>query len=109
MVSFAEVVNLDKENIKPEELWNWIENICRNCPSDSSKGLYKNTVEMYSKSYKGKLQLLKLHYDSPAVAYLERAKALEILKRNQDRKGMRKDVNRYIRNCHTCQCSKASN
>src|ERR1700737_276995 len=38
VVAFAEVVN-GNEEISPTELWNWIQNVCKDCPVDSSEGL----------------------------------------------------------------------
>jgi hypothetical protein len=28
VVAFAEVVNLDKDNVDPNDLWGWIQNVC---------------------------------------------------------------------------------
>jgi hypothetical protein len=45
VAAFAEAVNLGVEDVNPEELWNWIQNVCKDCPPDSSEGLCINTTE----------------------------------------------------------------
>jgi hypothetical protein len=36
VAAFAEVVNQDEKDVDPMELWNWIHNIGKDCPLDSS-------------------------------------------------------------------------
>jgi hypothetical protein len=45
VIAFAEVINQDEENINPMEFWNWIQNISKDCPLDSSEGLCTNATE----------------------------------------------------------------
>jgi transposase InsO family protein len=50
-----------------------------------------------------RLQLLKSHHDNPAAGHPGRAKTLDLLTRGYFWPTMRKDVDRYVANCHTCQ------
>ena len=106
VVAFAEVVNQDKTD--PKELWSWIQNVCKDCPLDSSEGLCTNARVTSNNEDSDKLRLIKEHHDSPPAGHPGRAKTLELLKRNHQWPGMRKDVDRYVCNCHTCQRSKAT-
>ena len=47
-------------------------------------------------------------HDAPAAGHPERAKILELIAREYFWPGMRKDVERFVRNCHPCRRSKAS-
>jgi hypothetical protein len=49
VTAIAKVVNLGEEEVNPEKLWNWIKNVCKDCPPDSSAGLYINTRETNNK------------------------------------------------------------
>jgi hypothetical protein len=40
VVAFAETVNMDNGSITSEELWNWVETVCKYCPYDSSEGVH---------------------------------------------------------------------
>jgi hypothetical protein len=53
-----------------------------------------------------RLELLRLHHEIPAAGHPGRAKTFELLSRDYYWSGMRKDVEKYIRNCHTCQRAK---
>lgn len=55
-----------------------------------------------------RLHLLQTHHDSPATGHPGRAKMFELLARSYYWPGMRKSVERYIRNCHTCKRSKTT-
>jgi hypothetical protein len=55
-----------------------------------------------------KLHLLQQHHDVPAAGHPGRSKTLEYLCRNYTWPKMRTDIDRYTRNCHTCQCTKPS-
>ena len=45
------------------------------------------------------------HHDTAGMGYPQRAKSLELLQRKYYWPRLRKDIMRYIRNCHTCQHS----
>ena len=55
-----------------------------------------------------RLHLIKLHHDTPAAGHPGRSKTLELLKRTYHWPRMHQDVDRYVRNCHTCQRSRTS-
>jgi len=50
-----------------------------------------------------RLRLLQDHHQPPAIGYPGRAKTLELLTRKYYWPQMRKDVDHFVRNCHTCQ------
>jgi len=54
-----------------------------------------------------RLRLLQRHHDIPTAGHPGRAKTLELLARRYYWPSMRKDVDRYIANCHHCRRSKA--
>jgi hypothetical protein len=82
VVAFAEVVNLGKECVNPKELWNWIQNVCKDCPPDSSEGLCINSMEMSNKDNPNQLGWIKEHHESPIARHPGRAKTLKLIKRN---------------------------
>ena len=51
---------------------------------------------------------MKACHDTPAAGHGGRSKTLELLRREYYWPQMRKDVARYVKNCHTCSRSKAS-
>ena len=53
-----------------------------------------------------RLYLLQQHHDVPSAGHCGQAKTFELLAREYTWFGMRKDVHRYIRNCHICQRSR---
>jgi hypothetical protein len=53
-----------------------------------------------------KLHLMQQHHDTLTAGYPGRSKTLEYLSRTYTWPKMHADVDRYTRNCHTCQCSK---
>lgn len=55
-----------------------------------------------------KVRLLQDHHDTPAAGHPGRAKTLELLSRKFYWPRMYRDVDRYVRNCHTCQRSRTS-
>ena len=55
-----------------------------------------------------RLHVLRQAHDAPAAGHPGKAKTLELLTREYFWPGMRKDVDRYVRNCHPCQRAKAS-
>lgn len=54
-----------------------------------------------------RLRLLQRHHDIPTAGHPGRAKTLELLTRRYYWPSMRKDVDRYVANCHHCRRSKA--
>jgi len=55
-----------------------------------------------------RLQLIQDHHNPPAIGHPGRAKTLELLSRRYYWPSMRKDVERFVRNCHTCRRTKAT-
>jgi hypothetical protein len=56
VAAFAEVVNLGEKGVNPEELWNWIQNVCKDYPSGSSAGLCSDTTGTNNKDNLDKLK-----------------------------------------------------
>jgi len=54
-----------------------------------------------------RLQLRQDHHDPPAMDHPGRAKTLELLTRKYFWPSMRKDVDRFVRNCHVCRRTKS--
>lgn len=54
-----------------------------------------------------KLYLLKQHHEAPVAGHPGKAKTLDLLNRSYWWPGMRKESDRYVRNCFTCIRSKA--
>ena len=55
-----------------------------------------------------RLHVLRQAHNAPAAGHPGRSKTLELIAREYIWPGMRKDVKRYVRNCHPCRRSKAS-
>ena len=55
-----------------------------------------------------RLQLLQDHHDPPTMGHPGRAKTLELLARKYYWPSMRKDVDRFVRNCHVCRRMKST-
>ena len=55
-----------------------------------------------------KLRLIQNHYDAPTAGQPGRAKTLELLTRSYYWPKMYRDVDRYLKNCHTCQRAQTS-
>ena len=53
-----------------------------------------------------RLYLLQQHHGVPSAGHCSQAKTFELLAWEYTWFGMRKDVRRYIRNCHVCQRSR---
>jgi hypothetical protein len=109
VAAFAEVVNLAEEDINAEELWNWIKSVCKDGPPETSQGLCINATETNNKNDVDKLNGIQEHHNSPIAGNTGQAKTLELLKSNHQWQGMRRNMDRYIRNCHVCQSSKPRN
>jgi hypothetical protein len=68
-----------------------------------------NTTGINNREDLDKLKQIKEHDHSPVEGHPGRANILELIKRNHQWQGMRKDVDRYVQNSHICQCSKSRN
>jgi len=55
-----------------------------------------------------RLQLLQDHHDPPTMGHPERAKTLELFARKYYWPSMRKDVDRFVRNCHVWRRTKST-
>jgi hypothetical protein len=55
-----------------------------------------------------RLQLMQQHHETPVAGHPGRSKTLELLHRQDYWKKMRQDVERYVRNCQTCQRARTS-
>ena len=54
-----------------------------------------------------RVKLMKACHDAPGAGHGGRSKTLDLLQREYYWPAMRKDIARYVRNCHTCSRSKA--
>ena len=55
-----------------------------------------------------RLRLLQDHHDPPAVGHPGRAKTLKLLARRYYWQSIRKDVDRFVWNCHVCRRMKST-
>lgn len=55
-----------------------------------------------------RLYIIRAHHDTPAFGHPGRAKTLELIQREYYWKSIRKDVDRYVRNCDTCRRSRTA-
>jgi hypothetical protein len=55
-----------------------------------------------------RLRLIQEHHDTTLAGHPGRAKMFDLLDRQYYWKDMRKQVNQYVRNCHSCQRSRTS-
>jgi hypothetical protein len=113
IVAFAETVNIDNGSIISKVLWNLVKTGCQHCPYDSSEECCTHQERPLEVSEaqvqpmdEEKLKWIRECHDSPVAGYPGRAKIYDLLSRNHSWNSMRKDVDRYVRNCHTCQRSK---
>jgi hypothetical protein len=58
---------------------------------------------MYLATTRTRLRILQNHYDPPAVGHPGRVKTLELIDRTYYWPTLRKDVDRFVRNCHICR------
>jgi hypothetical protein len=56
VMAFVETVNMNNDEVNPEEDWNWIQNVCEECLLDSSEGLCANITEIVNEKKAIKLQ-----------------------------------------------------
>jgi transposase InsO family protein len=77
------------------------------CKEKDGKLVYRNCV--YVPDHPPlRLRLLQDHHDPPAMGHPGRAKTLELLTRKYYWPGLRKDVDQFVRNCHTCRRTKST-
>ena len=74
------------------------------CSENNDKLCYQERVYV-SDLMSLKLHLIQEHHDISAAEHSGRAKTLKLLARRYFWPGMRKDVDRYCRNCHPCKRS----
>jgi len=55
-----------------------------------------------------RLRLLQDHHDPPAVGHPGHAKTLELIARRYYWPSMRKDVDRFVQNCHVCRRTRST-
>jgi hypothetical protein len=55
-----------------------------------------------------RLRLIQEYHGTILAGHPGRAKAFDLLDRQYYSKDMRKQVDQYVRNCHSCQCSRTS-
>lgn len=55
-----------------------------------------------------RLRIIQISHDLPAAGHPGRAKTFELIQRQYYWPTMRKDIDRYVGNCHTCKRSKAT-
>ena len=77
------------------------------CSEDSSRLQYWGRLYIPN-SDELRLHILRQAHNAPAAGHPVRAKTLELIGRDYFWPGMRKDVDRYVRNCHPCRRAKAS-
>jgi hypothetical protein len=113
IVAFAETVNIDNSSITCRKLRNWVKNHYRHCPHDCSEGLcthQEHPLEIseaqVQPTNQDKLKWIREYHDSAVAGHPGQAKTYDLLSRSYSWDSMRKDVDRYIHNCHTCQRSK---
>ena len=55
-----------------------------------------------------RLHIMDNHHSSPVAGHLGRSKTLELISQEFYWPKMHKDIDRFVRNCHTCQRSRTS-
>jgi hypothetical protein len=75
------------------------------CTEQNERLLYQKRI--YVPDYASlKLKLIRDHHETPAAGHPGRAKTLELLARTYFWPKMRREVDRFVRNCHPCQRSR---
>ncbi|EGX43835.1 hypothetical protein AOL_s00212g2, partial [Orbilia oligospora ATCC 24927] len=69
--------------------------------------LYHNDRKVVPDNEKIREEILQQHHDHPTAGHPGRAKTLELVQRQYTWVGLRKDVDRYVDNCHICKRTKA--
>jgi len=77
------------------------------CKERSGRLLYRDCIFVPDHTPL-QLRLLQDHHDPPAMGHPGHAKTLELLARKYYWPSMRKDVDRFVRNCHVCHRIKST-
>ena len=94
----------------PKEVFSMMENDTKyskkialaKCSRNNNLLLFRDCI--YEPSYKLLyLELIRSHHDASAAGHSGRVKIFKLLSRGLYWPTMRNDVERYIKNCHTCQ------
>jgi len=116
----AKIAELFSEAYKwdpfPMEVLTMLEKEVRYCKDITLSECFRSSTERLR--YRGKfyvpaygplrLYLIQTHHEVPEAGHPGRSKTLELLSRNYHWPKMRQDVERFVRNCHTCRRSKTS-
>jgi hypothetical protein len=77
------------------------------CGRDGNRLTFRSRI--FVPSYEPlRLRLMRQHHDAPVAGHPASSKTMELLSRTFYWPQMRKDVDRFVRNCHTCQRSRTS-
>lgn len=77
------------------------------CSDDCGRLRFRNRLYV-PESEPLRLRLLQDHHETALAGHPGRGKTLELLQREYYWPKMRQDVDRFVRNCHTCQRSRTS-
>jgi hypothetical protein len=76
------------------------------CREEKGRLLYQE--RLYVPDHPGlQLRIIQEAHDAPVAGHPGRSKTLELVSRNYYWASMRKDIDRFCRNCHICQRTKA--
>ena len=76
------------------------------CQEKEGKLLYQGRLYVPDHS-ELQLRIIQEAHDAPVAGHPGRSKTLELVSRNYYWASMRKDIDRFCRNCHICQRTKA--
>jgi hypothetical protein len=109
IIAFEETVNLDNDSVSPNKSWNQVKWVCQQCLYDSSEGLViqkHQSLQILEISAQPTNEEILKHiqecHDSPVGGYRGLANTYDLLGRSHPWNQMRKDMDGYIQNCHTC-------
>jgi len=71
------------------------------CREENGRLIYRNRIYVPCHDQL-RLRILQNHHDPPAIGHPGRAKTLELIDRTYYWPTLRKDVERFVRNCHVC-------
>ena len=77
------------------------------CTEDNGKLRYQNRLFVPDHEPL-RLHVIQQHHDTPAAGHPGRSKTLELIQRTYYWPGLRKDTERFVRNCHPCQRSRTA-
>jgi hypothetical protein len=78
------------------------------CHKENTQLIYRNRIYYVPSHDQLHLRILQMHHDPPAVGHPGRAKTLELIDRVYYWPTLRKDVERFVRNCYVCRRTKAT-